>query len=97
MSRAGELVNRMSKLGTPGASPAFQEREPASANGRRQRASARAVHYTIDLDPELHRSLRIYALERRVDASAIIRALLELLDQDQVADLVDDRLDRAGT
>jgi len=92
MSRAGELVNRMAKLGTPGPPPALQE--PAPANGRRERGPARPVHYTIDLDPELHRSLRIYALERRVDAAAVIRALLELLDQEQVAELVDQRLDR---
>jgi hypothetical protein len=96
LSKASDLVARMDRLGASARRPAAEPLvEPeARANGRRRRVPARPVHYTIDLDPELHRSLRIFALERRVDASEVVRALLELLDVHQVADLVDGRLDR---
>lgn len=40
------------------------------------------VRITVDLDPELHRLLKIYALEQGVRGSEVLRALLEQLSSD---------------
>ncbi len=42
----------------------------------------KTVRFTVDLDPELHRFLRIYALEQGVRGSEVLRALLEELGSD---------------
>lgn len=67
---------------------------PPSGGGRRRpgRPGARAVRVTVDLEPELHRSLRIFALDERTDASEVVRALIELLDDELVRGAVVDRL-----
>ena len=90
MSKAADLVNRMNQLGAPAprspAPMAIAESPPdastplRSGNGRRRGRGAGAVRLTVDLDPELHRSLRMFALHERADASEVVRALLQLLD-----------------
>jgi hypothetical protein len=42
----------------------------------------RKVRYTLDLDPVQHKQLKRFALEADTDASAVMRALLVLLDTD---------------
>ncbi len=71
---------------------------PPSGGGRRRpgRPGARAVRVTVDLEPELHRSLRIFALDQRADASEIVRALIELLDDELVRGAVVERLGSDG-
>ena len=43
----------------------------------------RRVRVTVDLTPEAHKALRLFAIEAETDASATIRALLELLHEDE--------------
>lgn len=104
--RAGDLVARMNAVGngSPAPAPAGPElpTPPASATaaasrrsggGRRRRAAAGgAVHYTIDLENALHLNLRIWALNQGVDASEVVRTLIELLDDPIVSQAVMGRL-----
>lgn len=91
MSKAGELVERMARLNGAAGPPPPAPAAPAAGGDR----ARRPVRFTVDLDPELHRSLRIFALERRVDATAVARALLELLGDELVSRAVIERLDSA--
>ncbi len=45
-------------------------------------ARERRVRYTLDLSPEQHRSLKRFAFDAEVDASAIFRVLLAELGRD---------------
>ena len=56
--------------------------EPPAAQGR-PRQRERRVRYTLDLDRSQHRFLRQFALDAEVDASAVMRALLRLLAEDE--------------
>ena len=44
---------------------------------------AKRVRYTLDLSKEQHRFLKQFALDADADASAIMRALLSILETDQ--------------
>jgi len=49
----------------------------------------RRIRYTLDLSPEQHRSLKRFAFDAEVDASAIVRVLLAELGRDhQLAERV---------
>lgn len=80
----------------PAPTPASTGRTPPSGGGRRRRAAGDgqpARRLSVDLEPELHRSLRIYAMDHRCDGTEVVRALLELLAEDPiVAAAVADRL-----
>lgn len=52
------------------------------ASGRPNRA--RRIRYTLDLSREQHRFLKLFALDANVDASVVLRTVLELLQEDQV-------------
>lgn len=52
----------------------------ASRKARRPAGGARKVtRYTLDLEAEMHRGLRLYAVTHEVEASKVMRALLWLL------------------
>lgn len=72
-AKASETLARMRSAATAPAPRARQE--PA-------REQARPVRITVDLDATRHRALRAYCLDQRVPASAVVRALLDLLDAD---------------
>jgi hypothetical protein len=102
VSRAADLVRRMDRLGAGAqaqngvsAQPAPQAARPRSGGGRRRRGSvdAAAVRLTVDLDPGMHRRLRLFALDQRTDASEIVRTLLQLLEDPVVRDLVQEGLE----
>lgn len=42
----------------------------------------RRVRFTLDLDPEVHKNLKRFALEADADASEVMRALLAILHSD---------------
>lgn len=68
-----------------------------TGGGRRRRveAAAAAVRLTVDLEPGLHRALRIWAMDQRADATEVVRTLLELLVEDpELAHLVAERMRR---
>lgn len=82
MSKASELVSRMNRLGAMPAEPLPMppriEPLPPARPAARQRET---VRITFDLDPELHRGLRLFALDQRAAASDVVRALVGLLDE----------------
>jgi len=93
MSKSGDLAERIARAAA--ASPAGNgaiaapPRSPAPAapqppGGARQRT----VRLTFDLDPELHRALRMFALDERTDASKVIRAFVQLLNDPAVRQAV---------
>ncbi|GHF63588.1 hypothetical protein HNQ07_004494 [Deinococcus metalli] len=43
---------------------------------------ARRVRFTLDLNPEVHKDLKRFALEADADASEVMRALLAILHSD---------------
>jgi hypothetical protein len=53
---------------------------PAAANGRSERE--RWVRITTDLTPEEHKQLRLWLVHAETDAQALVRALLQLLQED---------------
>lgn len=59
-----------------GGSPVSQE---AGSGAGAAKAAGKTVRYTVDLDPELHRFLKIYALDSGARGAAVVRALLEEL------------------
>ncbi len=53
----------------------------ASRHARRKNGQARKVsRYTLDLEPEQHKFLRLFAVSNDVDASKVMRTLLHLLE-----------------
>jgi hypothetical protein len=55
---------------------------PKSSGTAAGRTSARRVRYTLDLAREQHRFLKLFALDAEVDASVVMRVLLDCLEQD---------------
>ena len=64
--------------------PAQQQKTPASPKEP-------TVRFTIDLDRNSHRRLKLLALENDVRAADVIRSMLAGLDDDQVAALINQR------
>lgn len=54
----------------------------ASRRARRTREPRKVIRYTLDLEQEQHRFLRLYALQNDVEASKVMRTLLYLLEAD---------------
>ena len=85
-ARASDALARMRSAATAPTPQARPEPVPQQT---------RPVRITLDLDPARHRALRQYALDQRVQASRVLRALLDLLETDPtVAAEVTDRLAR---
>lgn len=56
---------------------------PAEGKGAPDGSRERKIRMTVDLAREQHRFLRRFAFEAEVDASAVLRALLALLEEDK--------------
>lgn len=54
----------------------------ASRRATRSRVPRRVTRYTLDLEAEQHRFLRLFALQNGIQASLVMRALLYLLETD---------------
>jgi hypothetical protein len=65
---------------------------PAQTDGRRAvllPQSGKRVRFTLDLNPQQHKFLKRFALEAETDASAVVRALLAHLEEDEaMAELI---------
>ena len=56
---------------------------------------AKTVRYTVDLDPELHRVLKISALDAGAKSAEVVRALLEeLRDDPALTERITERVQR---
>jgi hypothetical protein len=63
---------------------------PSAAAGS---AGGKPVRITVDLDAERHRRLKLYALDSGARAAAVVRALLDELEEDpDLAARVRDRM-----
>ena len=68
------------------ASPAPSAPLPTHTDGRRALLlpqSGKRVRFTLDLQPQQHKFLKRFALEADADASAVVRALLARLEEDE--------------
>lgn len=66
-------------------SPAPSSPLSAQTDGRRALLlpqSGKRVRFTLDLQPQQHKFLKRFALEAETDASAVVRALLARLEED---------------
>ncbi len=76
-----ELLERMRAVTRE--QPGRQEGTPPVATVPSAGEATPRVRYTLDLSKEQHRFLKQFALDAEADASAILRALLALLQTDQ--------------
>lgn len=68
----------------PEATDATQTRPSVAPRQARHAAGTRRVtRYTLDLEAEQHKFLRMYAVSHDVEASKVMRTLLFLLEADQ--------------
>ena len=75
-----ELLERM-RAATTGEKPG--RHVAGSTTDGKAAEPAKRVRYTLDLSKEQHRFLKQFALDADADASAIMRALLSILETDQ--------------
>ncbi len=76
--RPKDLLERMKRVaarrapGEEGPSTA-----PTPPAGALEPAERKKVRITVDLDPEMHRFLKVYAAERGLKVSEVVRRLIE--------------------
>ena len=71
-------------------SPVSQDTTPSGNEAPKPKT--KTVRYTVDLDPELHRVLKLCALDAQIKGAEVVRALLEELRDNP--ELVETMLDR---
>ena len=96
-NKSSDILARM-RQATMGEKPSSQEIEagnysptpsapvPSETDGRRPvllPQSGKRVRFTLDLNPQQHKFLKRFALEADTDASAVVRALLAHLEEDE--------------
>lgn len=95
---AGGEGRRRGKVGRTlrGGSPVSQV-EGREAGKAGESLGGKPVRITVDLDPELHRFLKLYALDSGARGAAVVRALLrELGDDPELSARVLQRLSKLG-
>lgn len=94
-ARAGESTIVASLTPAPTVPAAAPPPAAPRQSGQEQRTPAPpkepTVRFTIDLDRNSHRRLKLLALENDVRAADVIRSMLAGLDDDQVAALINQR------
>lgn len=78
---AGDLARR---LRTSATSQRREPARPAAEAGSSPPAPAKpkTIRYTIDLTPEEHRALHLFAYDNGLDIKRVLRAFVRLLDHD---------------
>lgn len=85
--KAGDILARMKQV-------AVRERT-TEAQAQPEAPGGKRVRITVDLDPSQHRFLRIYAAERGLKGSEVLRALLaELQSNTKLQQAIQKRLGR---
>jgi len=75
-----DILSRMKAVTTRERKPAGESAAPAPAPGGLEpapEAPKKKVRITVDLDPEMHRFLKVYAAERGMKVSEVVRGLIE--------------------
>jgi hypothetical protein len=77
-------INDTGPEATDASSPAEVNTRPAvaSRHARRPKEPRKITRYTLDLEAETHRYLRLFAIQADVSASVVMRTLLYLLEAD---------------
>lgn len=79
-----DILSRMKAVTTRERKPAGESAATASAPeglGPAPEAPKKKVRITVDLDPEMHRFLKVYAAERGMKVSEVVRKLLSNLHE----------------
>lgn len=85
---SGSGDSRRGKVGRTLRSGSPVSQEPANA-----KANAKPVRLTVDLNPELHRFLKLYAVDAGAKGAEVVRALLEeLRDEPELSERVLERI-----
>ncbi|MER3444708.1 MAG: hypothetical protein C4333_11610 [Meiothermus sp.] len=85
--KAGDILARMKQV-------AVRERI-AEAQAQPEAPGGKRVRVTVDLDPSQHRFLKIFAAERGLKGSEVLRALLAELHSDtELQQAIQERLGR---
>jgi len=80
---AKDLLERMKTVAARrGTAPKEADAAPPPAEPA-EPAAKKKVRITVDLDPEMHRFLKVYAAERGMKLSEVIRELVKELQHDQ--------------
>jgi len=75
-----DILSRMKAVTTRERKSVGENAAPASAPGGLEpapEAPKKKVRITVDLDPEMHRFLKVYAAERGMKVSEVVRKLIE--------------------
>ena len=76
---AKDILERMKTVAARRSTPAPKEPEipPEKTAPEEVPPPRRKVRITVDLDPEMHRFLKVYAAERGMKVSEVVRGLIE--------------------
>ena len=77
--RPKDLLERMKQVATRRAPGEEGQAAAPPPPAEAQEPAEKKVRITVDLDPEMHRFLKIYALERGMKMSEVVRELIEEL------------------
>jgi hypothetical protein len=84
VKRPSTVTGLRKAVATSAASPAAQDLEPLVPEPRQPPPRPeKPVRFTLDLDKDLHRTLKQFAVSAETDASVVMRVLLALLRDDQ--------------
>ena len=78
-----DILSRMKAVTTRERKPAGESASPEAAPRGLEPAPEppkKKVRITVDLDPEMHRFLKVYAAERGMKVSEVVRGLIEGLN-----------------
>lgn len=79
---AAEASAALSPPSPPPSAPPAESQGPSAAPQQVSSEPTQRIRYTVDLDPGQHWFMKRFAVDARVDASEVIRSLLQLLQDD---------------
>jgi len=80
--RPKDLLERMKSVAARRSAAPGKPEPPAPKPAPEEATPKKKVRITVDLDPEMHRFLKIYAAERGVKVSEVVRGLIEGLKEE---------------
>lgn len=81
--RPKDLLERMKSVAARRGTAPGNPEPPAPELAPQKPTPKKKVRITVDLDPEMHRFLKIYAAERGLRVSEVVRRLIEGLEENE--------------